>query len=86
MKLQHEISAVEHRLEWRFNESDTPTLAVDVKRLPSGQTVSRQSADFWTGVWAVEDGRYFVVTDQEVLWFENQEAMLITMSSVLRSS
>jgi len=86
MKLQHEIGAVEHRLEWHFDENEAPTLAVDVKRLPSGKTVSRQSADFWPGVWAAEDGRYFVVTDQEVLWFENQEAMLITMSSVLRSS
>ena len=85
MLLPSEISAVEQRLEWLYDDTGHPSLVVEVKRLPSGQTVSRVSSDFWRGVWATDDGRYFVVMDREVLWFDTRDIMLNTMSSLLRS-
>lgn len=86
MLLLNEISAVEQRLEWQFDEAGHSSLVVEVKRLPGGQTVSRVSNSFWQGIWATTDGRYFVVTDREDLWFENRDVMLKTMSALLRST
>lgn len=84
MRLSSEIRAVEQRLEWLYDEAGSRSLNVLVKRLPDGQAVSRVSSDFWQGVWAVDDDRYFVVMDQEVLWFENREMMLNTMTALFR--
>ena len=84
MKLPSEVKAVEQRLQWCFDDGADPVLDVEVKRLPGKDPVTRTAAEFWPGVWATEDGRYFVVTDREVLWFDTRDDMLTTMSALLR--
>ncbi len=78
--LPEQMHATEQRLLQTF-EAGAP-LAVEDKRL-GDRIVKRQSDVFWTGVWKLDDGRYFLVTDKEVEWFANEQELLRVMAALL---